>query len=194
MRQTRPLCLASGSPRRRELLAAYGLTFAVYAPEVDETPRAGEGPGVYVRRLAGLKARAGSAAFPGHVTLAGDTVVVLEGEVLGKPRDGADAAEMLRRLSGRRHQVLSAYAVRDPSSGAAFTRTVRTAVTFRPLPPAWIDWYAAQPEGRDKAGAYAVQGLGGAMVARLSGSFNNVVGFPIESIVWDLLERGWLTL
>ncbi|MBI4082155.1 MAG: septum formation protein Maf [Candidatus Lambdaproteobacteria bacterium] len=194
MRQTRPYCLASGSPRRRDLLAQLGLAFSIEATDVDETPRAEEPPERLVSRLAEEKARQALVRRPDALILAGDTVVVLGSELLGKPRDESDAAAMLRRLSGRTHRVLTGYALLDGPSGGLRAGVVETRVTFRPLPAPWIAWYSRQPECRDKAGAYAAQGLGGLMLGRIEGSFTNVVGFPVEEIVWQLLEAGWLAL
>jgi septum formation protein len=194
MRQTRPYCLASSSPRRRDLLAQLGLEFSIAAADVDETPRPGEAPERLVTRLAEAKARRALGQRPDALILAGDTVVVLGGELLGKPRDEPEAATMLRRLSGRTHRVLTGYALLDGPSGALRTGLVETRVTFHPLPEPWIAWYSRQPECRDKAGAYAAQGRGGIMLDRIEGSFTNVVGFPVEEIVWQLLEAGWLAL
>jgi nucleoside triphosphate pyrophosphatase len=194
MKQTRALCLASASPRRAELLRRFGLDFAVFAPQVDERALPGEGPLEHVARLAGLKARAARAGHPRHGILAGDTVVVLGEELLGKPADAGDAERMLTRLSGMTHRVLSAYRLLDADSGEESGQSVETRVTFRRLPQAWLRWYSRLDETRDKAGAYGIQGIGGAMVERIEGSYSNVVGFPIETIVWDLLARGWLAL
>jgi len=194
MNQTRPLCLASASPRRAELLQRYGLRFDTFAPAVDEAARPGEAPEALVLRLAIDKAAAARKHFPTHLILAGDTTVVVDGRMLGKPESPADAARMLGHLSGRTHRVLSAYCLLDGKTSQTHTRVVDTAVTFRPLPQAWIAWYSAQPEAQDKAGAYGIQGIGGAMIARIEGSYTCVMGLPIEAIVWDLLERGWLTL
>ncbi len=194
LKQLRPLCLASASPRRRELLAQFGLTFAVQSAAVDESPREGEAAADYVRRLAGEKARAVQAQYPGHGILGGDTTVVIDETLLGKPRDRTDAQAMLHRLSGRTHQVLSGYHLLEADSGWQEAGVVETRVTFRPLDGAWIDWYTAQPECMDKAGAYGVQGLGSVMVARIDGSYTNVVGFPIETVFWAAVARGWVAL
>lgn len=194
LKQLRPLCLASGSPRRRALLAQFGLSFAVESAAVDESPRAGEAPPDYVRRLAGEKARAVRPAHPGHGILGGDTTVVIDGEMLGKPTGREDARAMLRRLSGRTHQVLSGYHLLEAEGGWHEAGVVETRVTFRPLETAWVDWYTAQPECLDKAGAYGVQGLGSVMVERIEGSYTNVVGFPIETVFWAALARGWVAL
>ena len=194
MRQTRPLCLASTSPRRRELLERFGLRFEPFSPAVEEKVLAGEAPADHVRRLAALKAESARGEFPGHLILGGDTVVVLGRAILGKPEGPDDAARMLRALSGRTHRVLSAYALIDGPSGGRRDNTVETRVRFRKLPEPWIQWYSRLDECLDKAGAYGIQGRGGALVARIDGSYTNVVGFPIENIIWDMMDEGWLTL
>ena len=194
MKQSRALCLASSSPRRRELLERLGLAFDSFAPEVDERAWPGESPAAHVQRLAAAKAQAARAAYPRHGILAGDTVVVLGEELLGKPTDAADAARMLGRLSGVTHRVLSAWTLLDAATGAASGAVCETRVTFRRLPPAWIQWYSRLDEARDKAGAYGIQGIGAIMVDRIEGSYPNVVGLPVEAVVWELLARGWLEL
>ncbi|MCZ6728973.1 MAG: Maf family protein [SAR324 cluster bacterium] len=194
MKQTRSICLASASPRRRELMAQYGLEFTVHPVLVDEQPLAHEEPQAYVRRLAAQKATEAQAGFADHLILAGDTVVVLDADMMGKPRDNQDAAEMIGRLSGNTHRVLSAYTLLDSRTGDFLIRVPETLVTFRTLPAAWIAWYSAQSEVLDKAGAYAIQGMGGAMVERIEGSYSTVMGFPMEAIIWDLLDKGWITL
>lgn len=194
LKQTRPLCLASASPRRRELLERFGLRFAVHAPQVDERALPGETPRVHVERLARLKAQTVRPAFPGHGILAGDTVVVLGEEILGKPADADDAQRMLERLAGATHTVLSAWCLLDADSGQDSGGIEETRVTFRRLPLAWIRWYSRLDEALDKAGAYGIQGIGGAMVQRIEGSYPNVVGFPIEAVLWEMLARGWLEL
>ena len=186
------LILASASPRRAELLARFGVAFVVRPADVDETPRAGEGPERLVARLAEAKAAAGLHAaraeigaargdHGGAVVLAADTVVVIDDEILGKPVDGADAAAMLRHLSGRTHEVVTGVAVAATSTAedAVLTDVVRTEVTFVELSEADIDWYVATGEPLDKAGAYGIQGLGGLFVAEIRGSYDNVVGLPL---------------
>jgi septum formation protein len=194
MRLTRPLCLASASPRRADLLRQYGLSFVAFVSQVEESPLEMETPKQMVARLAEAKARATQPHFPGHLVLAGDTTVSLDGEAFGKPASHAEAAHMLARLSGRTHTVWSGYCLADGSSGRTITRAIETLVTFRSLPATWIAWYSAQPEAQDKAGAYGIQGIGGAMIRRIEGSYACVMGLPIEDIVWDLLDQGWLTL
>jgi septum formation protein len=168
--------LASASPRRADLLAAAGITFEVRAVEIDERPFDGEAAADFVVRIAVDKARACRAAAD-EVILAADTVVVVDGLILGKPVDDADAARMLQRLSGRRHDVLTGVAVRR--NGKVAVEVDSTAVTFAPLSDIDIAWYVASGEPRDKAGAYAVQGLASRFVERIDGSYSNVVGLPV---------------
>jgi len=165
------LVLASGSPRRRELLEGLGVRFKVRPVDLDESPLPGEAPGDYVLRLAIEKAAA--RVEPGELVLAADTTVVVDGEILGKPRDDEDARRMLRLLAGREHAVLTGIAL-----GKA-AEVDETLVRFAPLSEAEIDWYVATGEPRDKAGAYAIQGLGSLFVDGVEGSYSNVVGLPI---------------
>ena len=181
------LVLASGSPRRRELLEGLGLRFTVRAANVDETPHPGEAPDAYVLRLAREKARA--AGRPGELVLAADTTVVIDGEILGKPEDDADAGRMLRLLAGREHEVLTGVAVLCGDRIAA--EVVRTAVRMAALNPGEIAWYAATGEPRDKAGAYAIQGLGSLFVESVSGNYSNVVGLPIPTVYRLFRELGY---
>jgi len=184
----RSLTLASGSPRRRELLDRLGLPFAVDAPDVDETPAPGEAAHALVRRLAVAKARAVAARQPARAVVVGaDTVVVVDGDVLGKPADEAGARAMLRRLAGRTHQVVTGVAV-IVDDGAAAATIVTTDVTFADLDDDEIDWYVATGEPLDKAGAYALQGGGAALVTRVDGSASSVVGLPLAELT-ELLAR-----
>ncbi len=172
--------LASGSPRRKELLAQLGVRFASAAPDVDETPHAGERAVDYVRRVAAAKVLA-VAAPPDTLVIAADTTVEIDGDILAKPADGADAAVMLRRLSARTHQVHTGVALRRGADRAA--EVVTSLVTFSPLTPAMVEWYVATGEPLDKAGAYALQGAGGVFVERVQGSVSNVVGLPLATVV-----------
>lgn len=172
------LYLASGSPRRRELLTQLGLRFERVITDVEEQRREEESAQQYVRRLACEKARAGVAAAPQDLPVLGaDTIVVLNGEVLEKPRDAAHAAEMLTRLSGNTHQVLTAVALADRQH--ELDCLVATEVTFRLLTSQDIDDYIASGEPMDKAGAYGIQGLGGNFVRKINGSYHAVVGLPL---------------
>ena len=171
------LILASASPRRRELLARLGLPFAVRVPAVDERPLPGEVPEALVRRLALAKARAVAAQEPGALVLGADTLVVLEGEVFGKPAGREEALAMLGRLSGRTHEVLTAVAVAGPRGEEALVQ--RSRVTFRALCPGEAAWYWSTGEPADKAGAYAVQGSGAVFIRRLEGSPSGVMGLPL---------------
>ena len=183
--------LASCSPRRRELLAHLGVAFRPLDVDVDETPRAGEAPDALVRRLAVAKAEAGLAlagAGAEDCVLGADTVVVLGDEVLGKPDDAEHALEMLARLSGRRHRVLSAVALGTP--GGTRSRMSESRVTFRSLTPAERAAYVATGEPLDKAGAYGIQGGAAAFVTRLEGSYTGVVGLPLFETAALLREAG----
>jgi len=184
------LVLASASPRRAELLRAAGFDFDVLPAEVDETMDVEETPDGYVRRVAQLKAQTVARRAPDRAVLGADTIVVVDHEILGKPADAEDARRMLRRLSGREHVVMTAVclvnpAAREGASKRLELRVVRTTVEFSPLSGAEIDWYIASGEPMDKAGAYAVQGLAARFVARVDGSYSNIVGLPV-AVVYDL--------
>jgi septum formation protein len=181
--------LASASPRRRDLLRRLGLDPILRPVDLDETPNPDEPPGDLVVRLAAAKAAVGAARGDGdEVVLAADTEVVLDGAVLGKPVDDADAAAMLRRLDGRTHEVLTGLAVRRGDT--ARLATVTTAVTFRHLTDDEIAWYVATGEPSGKAGGYALQGAGAALVAGIAGSDTNVIGLPLAETVALLREVG----
>lgn len=172
------LVLASGSPRRLHLLVALGLDCEVAPVDIDETPHAGEAPADCARRLAAGKAVAAAGRHaPDRLVLAADTVVALDQEILGKPADAGAAANMLRRLSGRRHQVHTAVAA--SRAGATALRVSRSDVTFRRLREREIEAYVATGEPLDKAGAYGIQGLAAVFVRRLCGSYTGVVGLPL---------------
>ena len=187
-----PLVLASRSPRRRALLERLGLAFEVRPGEAEEVWPAGLAPAEAVERLALEKASEGAEQPeqpPGALTLGADTVVVLHGDVLGKPRDAADAARMLRRLSGATHTVYTGLALVHPASGRAATAHEATAVTFAPLSDAEIARYVATGAPLDKAGAYGIQDDHGALfVARVEGDYYNVVGLPLHRLYRLLRE------
>jgi len=176
----RPLILASGSPRRRELLAKMGYTFETCSPDVDE--HVAGNPRDVVVTLAQRKANAASEHYREGVIIASDTLVSLDGEALGKPVDEADAKRMLRELSDREHEVFTGVCLLDAATGKYEVRSVRTGVTFRAIDEAEIDAYVASGEPMDKAGAYAIQGGAAPFVAALDGEFENVVGFPVAEV------------
>lgn len=178
------LILASASPRRRELLAAAGFAFDVVVSDIDERPWPREKPASYALRNASEKARAVAARHPHATVLAADTIVVLDEHILEKPADAAHAAAMLRRLSGRVHEVMTGVCVWHPSSGGfqESAEVVRTLVWFRALSDIDIADYIATGEPMDKAGAYAIQGGAARFVERIDGPYDNVVGLPLEAV------------
>jgi septum formation protein len=200
------LVLASASPRRAELLRAAGYAFEIVTADVDESIRPEEAPAMYVRRLAAEKSaaaqsvvvrRAGGRTADGRpendlppggpyvqegepIVLGADTIVVVDGDIMGKPRDAAEAATMLRRLSGRRHEVLTGVSLRQGAFEAGRVET--TVVCFRALSEDELDWYVGSQEGQGKAGAYAIQGLASRFIPRIEGSYSNVVGLPVACV------------
>lgn len=182
------LVLASASPRRSRLLRSLGLTFTVRPVDLDETPLPGEEPRDYVLRLAREKARA--RAHPGELVLAADTVVVLDGALLGKPADAAEAVAMLGRLAGREHTVLTGVAACEPGAGGERSAVESSRVRIAPLGEAEIRWYVGTGEPLDKAGSYAVQGLGALFVEAVYGNYTNVVGLPLPAVRRLVAELG----
>ncbi len=179
---TRPrLVLASSSPRRRELLTGLGLVFGVRSADVDETPRPGEEPETYVARLALEKAA--RQAFPGEL--------VLGGELLGKPADAAGAIVMLRRIAGHEHTVFTGVALHEPGSGRHAAVVERSRVRMAAMSDSEIEWYVATGEPLDKAGAYAVQGVGAQYVEEVHGNYTNVVGQPLPATRRLFAELGY---
>jgi len=189
---SRTIVLASRSPRRAELLAAAGIPFEVLAADIDETPRAGEAPDAYVERLAIEKARAVLALRPGAVVLGADTTVTIDGLILGKPESAREATGMLQRLSGRVHDVFTGVAL--ASAGGVHSAVDRTRVWFEPMTDEDISWYVASGEPVDRAGAYAIQGLASRFIARIEGSYTNVVGLPVALVSSILSQRKPLRL
>lgn len=185
------LCLASASPRRRELLAQLGIAHFVAPADIDERLREGEKADDYVRRMAlekALRVAADPALSRGLPVLGADTSVVVDGSVLGKPLDASDGCAMLARLAGRCHEVLSAVTL--VTAAGARTALARTEVEFRPIDPAEARAYWDSGEPRDKAGGYAIQGRGAAFVARLAGSYTGVVGLPLYETAQLLAAAG----
>jgi septum formation protein len=170
------------------LLTSAGIVFTVRPVDADESPRRGELPEEYTARVAAAKAAAAGPPGPDEVILAADTVVtsLMTGEILGKPKDDADAARMLALLSGQTHLVMTAVTLVAPGAPAETALTI-SRVTFHPLTAEEIAWYVASGEPRDKAGAYAIQGLASRFVARVDGSYSNVVGLPMDLVYRRLL-------
>lgn len=182
MADTPEIVLASASPRRLELLERLGVDPTVLPPDIDETPMPNEAADAYVVRLAVAKAAAVAAGLTGDaLVIAADTTVEIDGEILAKPVDAADAAAMLRRLSGRRHRVFTGVAVRRGAD--VRSEVVTTGVRFAAITGADIDWYVGTGEPLDKAGGYALQGAGGVFVEAVEGSVSNVVGLPLHTVV-----------
>lgn len=189
------LVLASTSPRRADVLAAAGFQFTTVAVDVDERVADGEPPERYVRRMAAEKSEAactggresgtGTGGRESLVVLGADTAVVIDGDILGKPRDDREAEQMLRRLAGRQHVVMTGISLRTGT--LEMGRVESTTVHFAPMTADEVAWYAASGEGRDKAGAYAIQGLASRFVRRIEGSYTNVVGIPVAA-VYELLR------
>ena len=183
---TDPIVLASGSPRRRQLLEMLRIPFRVIAPDVDEHVLPGEAPDRYVTRLSRAKAEAVAPRAPGDVILAADTTVVLDGAIFEKPVSPDDAVRMLSLLQGRTHEVMTAVAVMRDAEIAQALDVSR--VTFRPADEATLRAYAATGEPLDKAGTYAIQGLGAPLIERVEGDFFGVMGLPLR-LALDLLGR-----
>lgn len=178
------LVLASGSPRRAEILRSVGWEFERSVPDVDESVVADESPEDYVQRLAAEKARVISPSYPGRVVLAADTTVVLEGEIIGKPVDLDDARQMIEKLSGNWHEVLTGVAVSRDEMESVGLQSTR--VKFAPMSDAEIDFLVAEGDPLDKAGAYAVQAQAALFIEGIEGDYWNVVGLPI-SLVYRLV-------
>ena len=181
------LLLASGSPRRRELLEQVGLPHCVAPVPVDETPRRGEEAPAYVARLAAAKCQAAARVYGDWLAgssqraiLAADTTVALDGKILGKPADDGQARIMLAELSDRTHEVMTALALRSASD--TVSETVAVQVRFRALGQHEIEAYVQTGEGRDKAGSYGIQGIGGIFAEQINGSYSAVVGLPVASV------------
>ena len=186
MSKQTPIILASASPRRQELLKNAGIEFTVQPSDIPEIPRAGESPRAFGERMALEKARAIQAQAKGCVILAADTVVAVGGEILGKPEDAADAARMLRLLSNRTHQVITAVCLLAAEFEDVQSET--TAVHFNAMSETEIAEYVATGEPMDKAGAYAIQGLASRWISEIEGDYYNVVGLPVD-LVWRMLHE-----
>ena len=182
------IILASASPRRRELLKHLGLTFEVIPSKIEEDVKDGEEPCEHVLRLARLKAQEIARDQDSAVIIGADTIVVLGGEILGKPKDEEEAFAMLSQMSGRVHRVFTGFCVLDASDGSEYSEAVESKVRFKHLTPEEIRGYIKTGEPMDKAGAYAVQGRGSYMIKEIQGSYTNVVGLPLCEL-FEVLSR-----
>lgn len=189
------LILASASPRRKHLLRDAGFIFQVVPSTIEEDYQPGESPEAFVERLAGRKADQVAQRYaqqPGVVVLGADTIVVLAGEVLGKPQSAAAAGQIVQKLAGHTHEVITGIALVEPATGKRVVRHARTKVTFLPLSQAEIEAYVASSEPLDKAGAYGIQGCAARFVSQIEGCYFNVVGLPLSLLYSLLREHGWL--
>jgi len=184
------LILASKSPRRRYLLEQAGLNFSVIPSSIDETKIPVSSPETYVRILSEAKADDISKKYPEKWVIGADTIVVKNGAVLGKPGSIHEARYMLKQLSGQAHQVFTGYSVLCKTKHRKFSETVQTEVLFKNLTDEEIEWYIHTKEPFDKAGAYAIQGLGTFLVKRINGSYTNVVGLPVCEVIEFLIKEG----
>lgn len=189
----RPLILASASPRRAELLKYVGLNFTIIPSHIPETAEEAESPQDHVLRLSREKALPISDGNPDACILGADTIVVIGGEILGKPVDGPAAAQMLNKLSGRVHEVYTGFTVMGKKSQTLVSQVVRSLVTFRRIPDDEIAWYISTAEPYDKAGGYAVQGSGAFFIKEIHGSYTNVMGLPLCEVVDVLRKENILT-
>jgi septum formation protein len=183
-----PFILASASPRRIELLRLLGLDFTVMPSGADESFRQGESPPAHTLRLSADKADMIAAAHPGSWVLGADTIVVIDGEVLGKPVDPEEARQMLKKLSARTHTVFTGFTLVRQEARIAVSGVVESTVLFRAISEDEMAWYVNSPEPYDKAGAYAVQGMGAFFIKEIRGSYTNVMGLPLCEVV-DVLKK-----
>jgi septum formation protein len=184
------IILASASPRRVELLKLAGLTFDVIPAGIDETALPQEEPSQHVRRLAAEKALCVAEGQPDCLVIGADTIVFIDGEILGKPASREDARKMVATLSGRAHEVYTGFCMANMNRGTRIIEVVRTTVIFREIAPDEIAWYVGTPEPHDKAGAYAAQGMSASFVREIHGSYTNVIGLPLAEVIEKLKEIG----
>lgn len=184
----RPLILASGSPRRREMLAALGLNFEIVATEIDETEKSDEEAEHFVKRLAAAKARAAQVTEDDSWILSADTAVVINGTILGKPGSSEEAVIMLTKLAAHRHEVWTGFCLLNHQRNIFVCHAIRTEVRFADWPPEICRAYAATNEPLDKAGAYGIQGIGSFMIQEISGSYSNVVGLPLAEVLAEMIR------
>jgi septum formation protein len=183
---TATFILASVSPRRQELLRSVGLKFKTIPAHVDEDYIEGESPKQHVRRLAQEKAQLIAQKYPRAWVLGADTIVVIDGLILGKPKNKTQAKEMLKKLSGREHKVFTGFAVTQVASKVSHSDVVQSTVKFKKISAAELDWYIACDEPYDKAGGYALQGKGAYFIKSIRGSYTNVIGLPLCEVLETL--------
>ena len=188
------LILASKSPRRRYLLKQAGLSFSVIPSSIDETSVPVSPPETYVKVLSEAKADNVATKFPKKWVVGADTIVLKDGAILGKPGSKAEARTMLKQLSGQTHMVLTGYAICCKAKNRKFSETIKTEVLFKSLTDKEIEWYIHTKEPFDKAGAYAIQGLGTFLVKSINGSYTNVVGLPVCEVIEFFIKEGVLGL
>jgi septum formation protein len=188
------LILASKSPRRCYLLEQAGIEFSVIPSSFDENSVKLSSPDIYVRQLAESKAGDISEQYPDSWVIGADTIVLIDGTILGKPGSSTEARTMLKSLSGKTHQVLTGYCICCHKIGRLFSEAVKTEVRFKKLTEKEIDWYINSGEPFDKAGAYGIQGIGMFLVRRINGSYTNVVGLPVCEIVEYLIKENIIEL
>ncbi len=188
------LILASASPRRRELLQQTSLRFRVIPSLTEETRLREETPETYVARIAAEKACTVAERHPGFWILAADTIVVLEGQIFGKPANLDNARQMLTALSGQLHQVMTAFVILDPAGKTTTAEVITSQVTFKELSESEVTAYLATGEPFDKAGAYAIQGKGRDLIAQVSGSHTNIIGLPMDEVTTALRAVGLLSV
>ena len=186
------LILASKSPRRKYLLEQAGLTFSIIPSDFDERTVTISEPDAYVKKLAEAKASDISEQHPASWIIGADTIVLIDNKILGKPGSNAEARSMLKQLSGKTHQVLTGYCICCKNKNTVYSETAKTDVHFKSLSNAEIDWYIQSGEPFDKAGAYAIQGIGTFLVKRINGSYTNVVGLPVCEVIEYLMAQGVL--
>ena len=195
--QHRPLCLASSSPRRKELLKKFNLEFDCYTPNIDEKPNKNEHAESFVKRMAIAKGRKIHQTClnlaQDVIILAADTIVFFNGQIMGKPKTVTHAKSMLSQLNDNLHTVLSGYYILDSATGNEITDVVCTKVKFQKITTDLLEWYASTGEPLGKAGSYSIQGQGLILVESIEGSYNNVVGLPIEFIIPYMSNNGWIS-
>lgn len=185
-----PFILASASPRRQELLRSVGLKFKTIPAHINEIYLDGESPQQHVKRLASDKAMVIAKKYPKAMVLGADTIVVIDGLILGKPKNKTQARKMLQKLSGREHKVFTGFTIAHVDANIHRTKIIQSAVQFKKISPKEMDWYVACDEPYDKAGGYAVQGKGAYFIQSIRGSYTNVIGLPLCEVLEELKYFG----